>query len=119
VTASDGGTREPFGNEPTAPDDIDYELTLFVSGASDLSARAIANARQLCDVRLGGRCHLSVVDVHEDPDAVLRSRVVAAPTLVKNRPLPARKFVGDLSNTDEVLRGLDIVVAEDASRTRG
>ena len=64
------------------------ELTLFVSGASDLAARAIANARRLCDVHLHGRCHLSVVDVHEDPAAVLTSRLLATPTLVRNLPLP-------------------------------
>ena len=88
------------------------ELTLFVSGASDLSARAIADARELCDVRLGGRFRLSVVDVHEDPAAVLSHGVCAAPTLVRTWPLPQRRFVGDLSQPDQVLLKLELAVAE-------
>jgi circadian clock protein KaiB len=85
-----------------------YELTLFVSGATELSARAIAHARELCDVHLDGLCRLSVVDVHEDTAAVLSSRVVVAPTLVRTQPLPVRRFVGDLSQTDKVLLGLEL-----------
>jgi circadian clock protein KaiB len=91
-----------------------YELTLFVSGASDLSARAIASARELCDTHLEGRYQLSFVDVHDDADAVVRSRVLATPTLVKCRPLPERKFVGDLSHTDKVLVALELPVAKDS-----
>ena len=75
-----------------------YEFTLYVSGASDLSARAIADARQLCEVHLFGRYHLSVVDVYEDPAAVRASGVLATPTLVKNRPLPVGELVGELTS---------------------
>jgi circadian clock protein KaiB len=85
-----------------------YELTLYVSGASNLSARAVANVRRLCDDHLDGRYHLSVVDVHADPAAFLISGVLAAPTLVKSRPLPVRKLVGDLSQTDKVLLALEL-----------
>jgi circadian clock protein KaiB len=88
------------------------ELTLFVSGASDLSARAIADAREICDVRLAGRFRLSVVDVHEDPAAVLRHGVRAAPTLVRTWPLPRRRFIGDLSRPDQVLLKLELALAE-------
>ncbi|HLL64947.1 MAG TPA: circadian clock KaiB family protein [Micromonosporaceae bacterium] len=87
-----------------------YELTLIVSGASALSARAIDNARRLCDTYLEGRYHLSVVDLREEPVSVANEHVLAAPTLVKNRPLPVRKFVGDLSNTDRVLLALGLSV---------
>jgi circadian clock protein KaiB len=92
---------------------VRYELTLFVSGASDLSARAIANAKKLCDTHLVGRYELSVVDVHEDAAAALNSDVIAAPTLVRNSPLPVRKLVGDLSKTDKVLVALDLADARD------
>jgi circadian clock protein KaiB len=92
---------------------VRYELTLFVSGASDLSARAIANAKELCDTHLDGRYELSVVDVHEDAAAALNSDVIAAPTLVRNSPLPVRKLVGDLSKTDKVLVALDLADARD------
>ena len=108
MTSPHDATLERFENELAALDEIDYDLTLFVSGASDLAARAIANARRLCDVHLHGRCHLSVIDVHLDPAAVLSSRLLATPTLVRNRPLPMRRVVGDLSDTDKVLRALDL-----------
>jgi diguanylate cyclase (GGDEF)-like protein len=75
-----------------------YELTLFVSGPSDLSSRAIAEAKQLCEDHVAGRYHLSVVDVHGDPAALRNSGVLATPTLVKYLPLPIRHLVGDLSH---------------------
>jgi circadian clock protein KaiB len=88
----------------------EFELTLFVSGASDLSSRAIEDARRVCDADLGDRCRLSIVDVHEDPGAAVDFRVFATPTLVRTRPLPIRKLVGDLSSADRVLRALEILV---------
>jgi circadian clock protein KaiB len=89
-----------------------YELTLFVSGASDLSAVAIANARHLCDTYLADRHRLTVVDVHEDMTAVLTNQVLATPTLVLNLPAPSRKVIGDLSRTAKVLSALGIPGAE-------
>ena len=106
-------TLRRFQEEVDTPRQVDYELTLFVSGASDLSARAIANARRLCDSHPAGRCHLSVVDVHENPAALLNSRVVAVPTLVKSQPLPVRMLVGDLSDTDRVRLALDLPATGD------
>jgi circadian clock protein KaiB len=88
---------------------VSYELTLFVSGASELSAHAIAEATQLCDRHLAGRYCLAVVDVHEEPAAMLASGVSAAPTLIRNLPLPVRRLAGDLSHTDKVLEALDLV----------
>lgn len=105
--------RERFDDESAANDDNYYQLTLFVNGASDLSARAIANARELCESHLAGRYHLAIVDVHDDPAAVLSLRVFATPTLVKNRPPPIRRLVGDLSHSDKVLLALDIPFTED------
>jgi circadian clock protein KaiB len=113
MTAPHRATRKRFDAELAAQDEIRYELTLFVSGASDLSARAIANARNLCDLHLEGRYQLSVVDVHENPSAVLSSELLATPTLVKNLPLPARRLVGDLSRTDKVLLALELPVAKE------
>ena len=108
MTAPHDATLRRFEDELSVFDETDYELTLFVSGASDLAARAIANARRLCDIHLHGRCHLSVVDVHEDPAAVVSSRLLATPTLVRRMPLPVRRVVGDLSDTAKVLRALDL-----------
>ena len=103
---------EPLGNERVPFGRPSYELTLFVTGASELSARAITSARRLCDSYLDGQYRLSVVDVHEDTAAVLDSRVRVAPTLVKSRPLPMRMVVGDLAHTDRVLRTLDLPAVE-------
>jgi circadian clock protein KaiB len=104
---------------PVTPplDEVRYELTLFVSGASDLSARAIAEATQLCEFHLPASYHLAVVDVNEDPAAVNTSGVMAAPTLVKCVPLPVRRVVGDLSHADKVLLALEIPAAEDVCGT--
>jgi circadian clock protein KaiB len=87
---------------------VEYLLTLFVSGASEISALAIGNARSLCENYLAGRYRLQVVDVHRDPAKMMAHNVLAAPTLLRERPLPIRRLVGDLSDTGKVLAALDI-----------
>ena len=87
---------------------VEYLLTLFVSGASETSAMAIGNARSLCENYLTGRYRLEVVDVHRDPAKMMAHNVLAAPTLLRERPLPMRRLVGDLSDTVRVLAALDI-----------
>jgi circadian clock protein KaiB len=85
-----------------------YDLTLFVTGASALSARAISDVRDLCDTYLPGRYQLQVVDIRRNPDLVTSRGVLASPTLIKDFPLPKRVLVGNLSNTDRMLLALDI-----------
>jgi circadian clock protein KaiB len=85
-----------------------YVLTLFVTGASDMSGKAIANVQALCEKHLQGRYTLEVVDVHRDPSLMSVHDVVAAPTLIKEMPLPKRMLVGDLSDTARVLAALDV-----------
>jgi circadian clock protein KaiB len=96
-----------------------YDLTLYVSGASSSSARAIRNARALCQAHLEGRFELSVVDVNQDPELARGSRVLATPTLFKDRPEPERMLVGDLSDHDRVLLALDVVVVDEAQTRTG
>jgi circadian clock protein KaiB len=103
----------------TIADESGYDLTLFVSGASDLSARAISNAKALCEIHLAARYQLGVVDVHEDPAAALSGRMLAVPTLVRNRPLPVRQVVGDLSDTGKVLLALDLPLADNVPEAPG
>ena len=91
--------------------EIFYELTLFVSGASPLAARAIANATRLCEMHCNGHYHLSVVDVHEEPRSLLTHNLLATPALVKTLPAPVRRVVGDLSQTEKVLAILDLPAA--------
>jgi circadian clock protein KaiB len=93
----------------------DYVLTLFVTGASDMSVRAIGNIRALCEQHLQGRYQLEVVDIHRDAGSMLSHNVVAAPTLIKESPLPRRRLVGDLSDSTRVLAALDIRVVETGS----
>lgn len=107
TTANDAAVRsleEAVARRAREP----FELTLIVSGASPLSARAIANATALCEQHMDGRYHLSVVDLSEAPASIVHGQVLAAPTLVKTRPLPMRKFVGDLSRTESVLAALGL-----------
>jgi len=92
-----------------------YELTLFVSGASASSERAIRNARAVCDLHLSGRYDLKIVDVNQEPDLISGSRVLATPTLVKEHPAPERMLVGDLSDRERVLLALDVRVVDNPS----
>jgi circadian clock protein KaiB len=92
-------------------DETFHDLTLFVSGASDLAARAIEDAANICDRHLQGRYHLSVIDVHDDPCAVRGRAVLVTPTLIKRGPPPARRVVGDISHAERVIRMLGLPVA--------
>jgi circadian clock protein KaiB len=85
-----------------------YRFSLFVSGATSKSARAIANIKAICDKHLPGQYQIEVVDIYQQPERLSRDQVVALPTLVKQRPLPIRRFIGDLSNTERVLDGLNL-----------
>jgi circadian clock protein KaiB len=104
--------------ETVVPDQASYQLTLFVSGASDLSARAIVDARRLCEVGGHGRYQLVVVDVHDDPDTALACGVLATPTLIKHSPLPLRRLIGDLSDFDKVFAALELPAGGTSSAHR-
>ena len=93
----------------------EYVLTLFVTGASDLSGRAVTNVRTFCETHLAGRYRLEVVDVLRDQSQMVSRDVFAAPTLITESPLPQRRVVGDLSDTARVLAALDIKQALSAS----
>ena len=86
-----------------------YHLRLFVAGTTPRSARAIQNIRAICEDNLQGRYDLEVVDIYQHPEQINPEQIVVIPTLVKERPLPLRKMIGDLSNKEQVLIGLDIV----------
>lgn len=86
-----------------------YKLRLFVTGSTPRSARAIANMRKICEENLQGRYDLEVVDVYENPDATKELQIIATPTLVKILPEPLRRIIGDLSDQERVLAGLNVV----------
>src|ERR1700722_9855303 len=95
----------------------EYAFTLFVSGASDASARAIESAREICDSELPGCHELSVVDLHQQPELAEQHRVLATPTLVRTRLLPSRIVVGDMSDHQRILTALG--VAPRTAKTSG
>jgi circadian clock protein KaiB len=96
--------------EPPAPDD--YVLRLFVAGTTTRSQNAITNVRRICDEHLPGRFDLEVIDVYTHPQETRDFQIVATPTLVKLAPDPLRRIVGDLSNRDRVLLGLNLDPSE-------
>jgi circadian clock protein KaiB len=85
-----------------------YVLRLYVSGMTPNSMRAIENIRNICAEHLEGRFQLEIIDIYQQPIFAKEGQIVAAPTLVKELPPPLRKFIGDLSNTERILMGLDV-----------
>ena len=85
-----------------------YILRLYVTGSSAGSLRAVYNLKKICEEHLPNEYDLEVIDIYENPAAAREEQIIAAPTLVKRLPRPLRKFVGDLSNTQKILVGLDI-----------
>jgi circadian clock protein KaiB len=90
------------------PQDQAYVLRLYVAGMTPNSLRAIANLKTICEEHLKGRYELDVIDLYQRPQLAKGEQIVAAPTLIKKVPLPLRKIIGDLSDTERVLVGLDI-----------
>lgn len=86
-----------------------YKLRLFVTGTTPRSIRAIENMHHICEEVLKGAYDLEVIDVYQNPTATRELQVVATPTLVKILPVPLRRIIGDLSNREKVLAGLNIV----------
>jgi len=93
-----------------------YQLRLYVAGQTARSIAAIANLKRICDGHLDGKYAIEVVDLLERPELARRDDILAIPTLVRQLPPPVKKIIGDLSNEDRVLVGLDIVKL--AERTR-
>lgn len=85
-------------------------LRLYVTGATARSTRAIANLRQFCEEHLSDRYELEVIDLYQRPELAAGEQLIAAPTLIKRLPLPLRRLVGDLSNQQRVMAGLDLHV---------
>ncbi|MBA3500408.1 MAG: hypothetical protein H0T65_08545 [Deltaproteobacteria bacterium] len=83
-------------------------LRLYIAGTSVRSTRAIQNARKLCDEHLAGRYQLEVIDIFQQPALAKDHQILAVPTLIRALPVPLRRFIGDLSQQDVVLFGLDL-----------
>jgi circadian clock protein KaiB len=101
---SSTGAFEDAAARPAKP----LVLRLYVAGTSARSTRAVQNARQICDEHLHGSYELEVIDVFQQPKLARDDQILAVPTLIKKLPLPLRRFIGDLSDRDVVLVGLDV-----------
>ena len=86
----------------------EYMLRLYLSSAAPLSARAVVNTRAFCEKYLAGKYELEILSIAEHVKLAAEDQVIAAPTLVRLRPLPPRKFIGDMSNSARLLDGLEL-----------
>ena len=85
-----------------------YTLRLYVTGMTPRSQRAIESIKAFCEEHLAGRYDLEVIDIYQHPTLAEGEQIIAAPTLIKALPAPLRRLVGDLSNTERILLGLDL-----------
>ncbi|MEN6473843.1 MAG: circadian clock KaiB family protein [Syntrophaceae bacterium] len=85
-----------------------YVLRLYITGMSPKSSQAIANVRKLCETYLEGAYELTVIDIYQQPQLAKGEQIVATPTLIKKLPLPLRKLIGDMSDTQRFLLGIDL-----------
>jgi circadian clock protein KaiB len=90
--------------------DESWRMRLYVAGQSTKSVAAIANLRRICDSHMPGRCTIEVIDLMRNPELARDDQIVAIPTLVRKLPEPARRIIGDLSETDKVLMSLEMSV---------
>jgi circadian clock protein KaiB len=86
----------------------EFELRLYVAGQTPKSLTAFANLRRICETHLEGHYSIEVIDLVESPQLARGDQILAIPTLVRKLPQPIKKIIGDLSNTERVLVGLDI-----------
>ena len=86
-----------------------YVLRLFVAGATARSRQAVLRVRQLCEAELKNNCELEVIDIYQQPNLARDNQIVATPTLIKELPLPVRRFIGNLLNIADLFAELDLI----------
>jgi len=96
---------------PVSVENEQYCLRLYVAGSTPQSGRAIANLKAICEQHLKDRYDLTVVDLYEQPERAAEDQIMVAPTLVRQLPLPVRRLIGDLSQTDRVIAALILAPA--------
>ena len=102
------GPTETFEQALVSPQEEYYVLRLYIAGATPQSVRAIANVKRICEENLQGQYELEVIDLYQQPQLAQGEQIIAVPTLLKKLPLPLRRIIGDMSNTERVLVGLDL-----------
>jgi circadian clock protein KaiB len=99
---------EEFEKSAAEPDRSKYVLRLYVTGMTPKSTRAIANVQKLCEKYLPGRYELDVIDIYQQIKLAMGEQIIATPTLIKKLPLPIRKLIGDMSDTERFLVGIGL-----------
>jgi len=110
--AKETESPEEFVKSHQATDNEKYILRLYVTGMTPRSINAIENIRKICEENLKGRYELEVIDIYQEPEYAKKEQILAAPTLIKKLPLPLRKFIGDMSDKEKILVGLNLVSKE-------
>ena len=101
--------KEKIKVDPECTEKEKYILRLFITGILPNSSRAVKNINSICDQYLKGRYELEIIDIYQQPSLALKEEIIAVPVLIKKLPLPEERMIGDLSNTEEVLKGLCLV----------
>ena len=107
MTCGDVPGGDPADDDPAGGGEV-FDLRLYVAGQSPHSVRAVENLHRVCDQHLAGRYRIEVIDLIEHPKLVRGDEIIAVPTLVRRLPEPIRSIIGDLSDTDRVLVGLQL-----------
>lgn len=101
-------STEKFEKAATKLGQAKHVFRLYVTGMTPKSTRAIANVRKLCETYLAGRYELNVIDIYQQPNLAKEEQIIATPTLIKKLPLPFRRFIGDMSDTERLLAGIGL-----------
>jgi circadian clock protein KaiB len=104
----DKTSTEEFEKAALIRDRAKYVLRLYVTGMTPKSTQAITNVQKLCEEHLEGRYELKVVDIYQQPKLAQGEQIIATPTLIKKLPLPLRKLIGDMSDRERFLVGIDL-----------
>lgn len=101
-------TGQPSKTATDKPGQAVYVLRLYITGTTPKSTRAVHNIIKLCQEHLAGRYDLEVIDIYQQPALAQSEDIIAVPTLLKKQPLPVQKLLGDLSNPEQLMAGLDL-----------
>ena len=101
-------STEEFEKAVLKREQSEFVLQLYVTGMTSKSTRAINNIQKLCEEHLAGRYELKIIDIYQQPKLAKEGQIIATPTLIKQLPLPLRRLIGDMSDTEKFLAGIDL-----------
>jgi circadian clock protein KaiB len=105
-------TKQARSTRPTRrPNGSHYDLRLYVAGQTPKSAAAVENLKRICEEHLAGRYSIEIIDLMQNPQLARGDQILAVPTLVRKLPSPLKRIIGDLSNTERALVGLDLRIS--------